>query len=317
MESVPCGEKVGGRKVQNFQGTICEIMKLRIYQSDSLLGYYLAILENNIYCSDHEVTKPLRKQDAWKSRILEIRTLPKSKLGMAAHCELSNEYGCNTGSLDPKDQLMSSLRASSPPDVDENQASCWPEGFDTTPFHIISRGSSRKLATLNDHIKSKVDRELSPSHQVPGYVYVFEAENIHGYFKIGYTTLPVSERLQNLSFDCNRQLNVLFPTSSESAQTVPNAWRVEELCHAELVDCQVYIDCTGCLCEHKEWFRISAAEAIAVVQKWSKWMYSTPYDPALGSLKEKEKRRILDMDKFKNELAGTATDKIVTIEDIS
>jgi hypothetical protein len=46
-------------------------------------------------------------------------------------------------------------------------------------------------------------------------------------------------------------------------------------------------------------------------------MYSTPYDPALGSLKEKEKRRILDMDKFKNELAGTATDKIVTIEDIS
>jgi hypothetical protein len=92
---------------------------------------------------------------------------------------------------------------------------------------------------------------------------------------------------------------VLFPTSSESAQTVPNAWRVEELCHAELVDCQVYIDCTGCLCEHKEWFQISAAEAIAVVQKWSTWMYSTPYDPALGSLKEKERRKILDMDKFK------------------
>jgi hypothetical protein len=160
------------------------------------------------------------------------------------------------------------------------------------------------MNTLNEYIQSIIGRNLSDGNRKSGYIYVFQAENIKEYLKIGYTTLPVIERLQLLSFDCNRQMNVLFPTPPESAKKVPNAFRVEELCHAELVDYQVHIDCTGCLCEHKEWFQISAADGIAVVKKWSAWMNSTPYDPALGSLREKEKRKVSDMDDFMSELAG-------------
>ncbi|KAJ5906919.1 DUF1766-domain-containing protein [Penicillium subrubescens] len=98
-------------------------------------------------------------------------------------------------------------------------------------------------------------------------------------------------------------MKVLFPTAPESVKPVPNAWRVEELCHTELVDYQVQVDYTGCLSEHREWFQISAADAFAVIKKWSAWMRTTPYDPVLGNLKEKEKRKAAEMDDFMSELA--------------
>jgi hypothetical protein len=101
-------------------------------------------------------------------------------------------------------------------------------------------------------------------------------------------------------------MKVLFPVPLESAKMVPNAWRVEQLCHAELVDCRVHIDCSGCLCEHKEWFKISAEDAFPVVKKWSAWICSTPYESTLGSLKEEERRKISDMNHFMRELAGVA-----------
>lgn len=298
-ESNLCGEKVGGRKVQNFQRTIGEIMKLRIYLRDSYIDHYLGILEKNVYCSDHELTTPLRKQDYWKSRILEIRTMAD----LDAAVSTPGHYG----PLDSNDQKISSLRIPPSSGIDKNPTSLWLEAFDTTPFHIIPRRNRRKMNTLNDYIQSIIGRKLSIGNRKPGYIYVFQAENIKEYLKIGYTTAPVIERLQSLSFDCNRRIKVLFPTPPESAKMVPNAFRVEELCHAELVDCQVHIDCTGCLCEHEEWYQISTADAIAVVKKWSAWMNSIPYDPELRSLKKKEKRKVSDTDNFMNELARSAT----------
>jgi hypothetical protein len=58
-----CGKAIGGRKVQNYQRTIGEIMRLGIYLRKSHIDYYLGILENNVYCSDYELTMPLRKKD--------------------------------------------------------------------------------------------------------------------------------------------------------------------------------------------------------------------------------------------------------------
>lgn len=139
----------------------------------------------------------------------------------------------------------------------------------------------------------------------PGYIYVFEAENAQGFIKIGYTAQLVADRLKNLRFQFNRQLKVLFPTPS-GAILVPNAYYVEKLCHAELIDYQVHIDCTGCQQEHHEWFQTSPENAIAVIRKWSAWMNSDPYDPALRSLEEREKGRLSIMANFMIEIAKVA-----------
>ena len=132
--------------------------------------------------------------------------------------------------------------------------SLWPGDFDTTLFHIIPRRNRRNINTPNDNIQRIIGQDLSSKSRNPGYIYVVEAEKINGHLKIGYTTVSVIERLQSLIFDCNRQMEVLFPLPPESEKMVPNARRVEQLCLAELVDFQVYVDCTGCLCEHQEWF---------------------------------------------------------------
>lgn len=126
--------------------------------------------------------------------------------------------------------------------------------LETTPFQILPRRNRRGTKTLNDYVHERICRSLSFRHRKRGYIYAFQAKSNPGYIKIGYTTGPVLERLRSLIFDCNREMKVLFPTPPESVETVPNAWRVEELCHAELVDYQVQVDCTGCLSEHREWF---------------------------------------------------------------
>jgi hypothetical protein len=294
-----CGKNVGGRKVQNFQRTIGEIMRLRIYLRDSDIDHYLGILEKDVYCSDHELTTPLRKQDDWKLRILKFRTM--------ADLDEAISIPEHRGPLDSNDKQTSTLGI--PPSSEIDQSSTFlPLGtFDTTPFHIISKGNRRKNDTLYDYIASKIHKSLSIGNRESGYIYVFQAENIPEYLKIGYTTISVTERRESLSFGCNRRIKVLFPTPPESAEMVPNAFRVEQLCHAELVDRQVYFDCTGCLSKHGEWFQISAADAIAVVKKWSAWMNSTPYDPVLRSLKRTEKIKVLDMDVFMSKLAKPVT----------
>jgi hypothetical protein len=315
-ESNICGEKVGGRKVQIYREIISEIIRLRIYLMDSHIDGYLGILEENVYCSDHELTMPPQKRDYWKSRILKICAMAGLNSGVFAQHQVPHKPECqilcsesteHCDSIDSNYQYTSISRVPPSSDIDKIMASFRLKKFDTTPFRIVPRRNRRNMNTLNDYIRSKIGRNLSNGNRKPGYIYVFQAENDQRFTKIGYTTSPVIDRLKNLSFECNRQLKTLFPTPPEIAMLVPNAFRVEELCHAELVDFQIYVSCTGCLSEHHEWFRVSPADAIAVVKKWSKWMNSTPYDPALGGLKEKEKRRISAMDDFMNELAEAAT----------
>jgi hypothetical protein len=61
---------------------------------------------------------------------------------------------------------------------------------------------------------------------------------------------------------------------------VPNAARVEQLCHAELKRQNIRIYCSGCLKPHIEWFEISPSKAISVIEKWSKWMISQSNQPS-------------------------------------
>lgn len=201
-----------------------------------------------MYCSDHELTMPLQKGDYWKSKILGIRTTADFGVELPTRSEVPYESECKSlGSESTehcdgfylKGQQILSLK------IPEDSALVLLEGFDTTPFQIIPRGSRRSTKTLNDYVHERICRNLSSWHREPGYIYAFQAKSNPGYIKIGYTTGPVIERLQSLIFDCNREMKVLFPTPPESVNSVPNAWRVEELCYAELVDYQVQMIVQG------------------------------------------------------------------------
>jgi hypothetical protein len=90
---------------------------------------------------------------------------------------------------------------------------------------------------------------------------------------------------------------------------VPNARRVEALCHAELQYQNIRIDCSGCLMQHVEWFEVSTEEAIALIRRWSKWMVNYPHQPSsprssdAWTLKENEERRAKNIGRFIEELS--------------
>ncbi|KAL6232414.1 hypothetical protein BDW75DRAFT_217841 [Aspergillus navahoensis] len=145
-------------------------------------------------------------------------------------------------------------------------------------------------------------KTLSAKDQETGYLYIYEVEGNKEFVKIGYTTRSIKERHEEWCFDCNRKPKLLFPGPAMKAPLVPNARRVEALCHAELSHRQVIIFCYGCLKTHQEWFRVSSAEAVAVIEKWSAWMKKEPYKSDKSSLKEEETRKASDMDQFMTDL---------------
>jgi hypothetical protein len=163
-----------------------------------------------------------------------------------------------------------------------------------------------------------------------GYVYAYEVEGNNGYVKIGYTTRSVTDRHNEWSFDCNRQTKSLYPpltaaanisssaaattpaarpVATETAILVPHARRIEALCHAELDHRRIRIYCGACLKQHIEWFNVSAAEVTAVIQKWSRWMATRPYEllqlryGPKWVLKADEVQRMLKIEQFMRELA--------------
>lgn len=299
-EKVLCEKRIGGRKVQEYRKQIGDILQLNTYSKDSCMDHLLEVLEKNIYCRDHELTTPLKRRDSWKSNIMEILANVKSDSKNSSHSHGFVESQRQTAGFgasshreapDSSYQEISTLGAPPSVNIDKLTALSWLQEFDSTPFRILPRKNKRDKETLNAFIQRKIEADLVPLETKPGYIYVFEAAKVQGFIKIGYTTRAVAGRLENLQFECNRRLKMLFPMPSDTV-LIPNAYRVEKLCHAELVDQQVHIDCTGCLQEHHEWFRTSSENAIAVIKKWSAWMNSEPYDPALRRLKDRERSRI-------------------------
>jgi hypothetical protein len=67
--------------------------------------------------------------------------------------------------------------------------------------------------------------------------------------------------------------------------------------------------CSACLKPHVEWFKVSDAEATAVIQKWSRWIATHPYEllqlrgRSKWSLKSAEVQRTLRFEQFMGEIA--------------
>ncbi|KAH7393565.1 T5orf172 domain-containing protein [Cadophora sp. MPI-SDFR-AT-0126] len=298
-----CKMGIGGQRVQNCSKTIDEIIKPEVYLDDAYLDGFLKILEANMYCHHHINRRPLKYVAQWKLSIFEIR-----KKGGPKMMPYSTK---NNNTLVSQNRGLPAPRSSRPLALDlaQDPAAFWPNTYDRTPFDILSRGNRLADYKSSYHlIQSELKRPLDEIDQQEGYVYLYEVEGNSGFVKLGYTRGPVKVRHQDWTFDCNRVARTLYPISSSSAIPVRNAKRIEALCHAELDHRRIKIYCKGCLKQHIEWFEISPEEAIAVIRKWSNWTATLPYEmprlrSGVPSLKEEERQKVRDIDRFMKELS--------------
>lgn len=283
----PCGRKIGGRKVQNRAKTIEEIAKPEIYRDSYELVLWFMVLENYMYCHLHQ-SQGRKQLEAWKletERILgekgsrQLVTSDKSEQVQGpGNVDLASTTGSYQGTIDSSPSKHST--AVSGNSRYPSPAEFWPETYDTTPFIVPPKANhirNRRQSCFG--VQKQLQTPLRKEHRDEGYLYAYEVEGNKGFVKIGYTTRTVEERHEEWSFDCNRLCKPIYPPVLNQNAAVPNAARVEKLCHAELKHRNTWIYCTGCLMQHKEWFEVPSSEAIAVIEKWSKWMRSHPYQP--------------------------------------
>ncbi|KAH7230881.1 T5orf172 domain-containing protein [Fusarium tricinctum] len=320
MEEFPIGDDpfiVAGRRIRKalaLESTKCiGIVKPQNYRNDSYLDGFLKVLETNMYCNRHMNQKALQKVACWKSSIVEILDQSLSKLAKSDATEDTEErLGTTTelGNLESplassSDGLISGSGSQSISNFEGDLSAFWPVSYDTSPFEITEKSKkSPPHESLYENVKSKMIRDLENKDLEEGYIYLYEVDGNPGFVKIGYTTQSVEDRLKDWKDKCNRDPKTLYPNTSGGDTTVPNARRVEALCHAELEHRRVWIFCPSCLKPHTEWFETTSAKAIETIKKWSCWMKTQPYlSVKLGNeekwkIKEEERQRTQDMNQF-------------------
>jgi hypothetical protein len=322
-----CRRSIGGQRVQNCRKTIDQIIQPDVYEDAELLEGYLRVLEMNMYCPSHIDKQSYKKVSTWKSSIIDI--LEKSRRELARDVNLlisrvedeveaisSNDVSKGTGITEAivwsNGQLPTPRNTRSlSPEFYHSPSKFWPPTLDTSPFQRLPRlDDTPNPRECYDLVKKVVTRNLAKTHHTEGYVYLYEVEGNEGFVKIGYTK-ALDKRHQDWKFDCNRETKLLYPLSEDDLEKVPNAPRVEALCHSELDHCRIRVDCGACLKEHIEWFEISPKECIQVIKKWSQWMRTDPFESVMtdqGMLLQSEVReKTEDMDKFMKSVAMLAS----------
>ena len=287
--------RIGGRNVQNRTKTLKEISKTEVYLNEDNLNYALKELELNMFCTHHTNQRSSERLTSWKKRIVDIihemecrvpGHLKESNATESHERQVSQQTSPPTRNGLSKQRDISSSKDSNqewtPPFTDSNKRVAYmSDTYDTSPFDIVERSIPQddykaSYNEIEDLMKKRLDNDKD---QKMGHIYAYEVEGNKGFVKIGYTTHSVEKRHKEWCFDCNRQPIPLFPKSADKAALVPNARRVEALCHAELRHRQIIIYCDGCLKTHEEWFKVTPEKAIAVIKKWTAWMMKEPYTP--------------------------------------
>jgi hypothetical protein len=318
-----CRRSVGGQRVQNCRKTIDEILQPDVYKDAELLDGYLRVLEANMYCPSHIDKQGYKRVGNWKSRITDI--LEKSKTELVRNANLlipsadeesgainseavSASSGTTEASVWPNGQLLTPRNTRSlSPEFYNSPSKFWPSALDASPFQRLPWFDDvPNPRECYDLVKKAVTDSSAKTHNIEGYVYLYEVEGNPGLVKIGYTE-ALEKRHKDWAFDCNRETKPLYPLSKDDLEKVPNAPRVEALCHKELAYCKIRVDCGACLKEHVEWFEISSKRAIQVIKKWSQWMRQNPYENATNDqrmlLKKEQNEATKDMDKFMESVA--------------
>lgn len=285
-DRTPCIKGIGGWCVKCRAETIGVILNPETYLNDEMLEYYLHVLKVNMFCDKHINDQGPEQVAAWKREIQKIRK-EKNRV---------NSPEDEDSTAQPTSLLS-----------DRDPAAHWTHEFDTTPFDIIVNNTSDCFKSSFPEIRKTLEKPLKPNDPEKGHVYAYEVEGNAGFVKIGFTSQTTEDRHKGWSFDCNRKPIALYPIPPTQV-TVPNARRVEKLCHAELTHRNIKIYCHGCLKTHIEWFKVSPEEAIAVIKKWSRWMLTSPYEPQPNEkswrLKKKESEKAKDIDRFMKRLSA-------------
>jgi hypothetical protein len=331
-----CKERIGGWKVQNCKKTLQELIKQEIYSDDAKLEFLLKVLEWNAHCNSHQSSTRFTRVAAWKESIMAVRPLPMpvSNRGLTSNVANDPESSprAQTDSLSAQ-TLSITEKSAFPimqvlPSPDSDPALYWPKAFDSSPFHILAQANHNSIPTSSHELIRDVIRKPLDADDLPGgCVYAYEVDGNKGYIKIGFTTRSVTKRHEEWSFHCNRQTKPLYPPLAQGGATiliekeaaatpavrVPHARRVEALCHAELDHRRIRIYCTACMKQHIEWFDVSAMEATTVIQKWSRWMSTQPYElrglrfNSKRTLKISELERTSTFDLFMRDIAEAVT----------
>ncbi|TID13125.1 hypothetical protein E2P81_ATG09854 [Venturia nashicola] len=114
---------------------------------------------------------------------------------------------------------------------------------------------------IDDRIRKRVREPLTPNQVLDGtkgYVYILEAVNQPGIFKIGSTERTITERKEEIERTCGRQLIEHY-----GSELLPFAQRAEKLCHEMLNFYRRRYPCsrctnsiTGLAVRHEEWFEL-------------------------------------------------------------
>lgn len=280
-DGTPCRSRTMGWRVQNRSKTIDIILKPDTHLDDRRLEYFLRVLRACMLCNDHvNEAQGHGNITTWKEKLQGILK------------ENSNEEG--SAALP-----ISKLPSKEPVDY-------WAHKFDKSSFDIIADNTSKNRNSSFSGIRKALESAIEKNNSKQGYVYAFEDEENPGFVKIGCTTKTPEDRIQEWKDGCNRNFRALHLHSSTSVK-VPNAHRVEELCHAELKHRNIRIYCHCCLKPHVEWFKVMPDDATAVIEKWSKWMLNEPHTPYTkqGTLRVKEKVMLRDIGDFMERLSAS------------
>ncbi|KAL2851247.1 T5orf172 domain-containing protein [Aspergillus pseudodeflectus] len=279
-----CLRRLGGQKVQNYQKTINVIVKPDTYLDDSELHYFLEVLQHNSFCSYHVYNQGAEQVAKWKLIIMDLRSesvIPRPDLNIS----LSSNGGTRLATTTNLHMDTSSSNMARRHSKTLSPDQFWPEEYDNTAFEIVTKPTETGDNELPFQSIQRIQHAtLEKTDQAKGYVYAYEVKGNKGFVKIGFTSkCTIEERLSEWTRDCNRLVLPIYPTDPRTAVAVPYAARVEALCHAELRHCNELIYCNACLKQHLEWFQVTTNEAIAVIQKWSNWMWMQPlpYPPSL------------------------------------
>lgn len=291
-DSTPCLMRIGGKRVLKGKRTIALIIEPDNYPHDDELTCLLKVLASNVICHHHKgQISGLVAQ--WKHRITMIY-----EAYSAQERPLKSTY--STG-------FLRKLKG--------DPAKFWDDADDKSAFRTeIEKDRPSDGLACYSLIQHKIMEPLKKSELVKGYVYAYEVEGNEGFVKIGYTTRPIEVRSAEWKVECDRAPKVLYPLGP--TEKIPHANRVEGLCLAELKHRNMTVICEACPKRHIEWVKIPAAEAIAVIQKWTKWIQTAPFkdskrqlrqwevDNEITSwnLRDEEEKRTGDMLNFMHEL---------------
>ncbi|KAL6790043.1 T5orf172 domain-containing protein [Trichoderma sp. SZMC 28012] len=314
-----CRWELDGQKMQDYTKTIDEIIKSVAGFDDAKIELLLKVLAYNGLCHHHQYQSS-KHIELWTSRLVEIRSTYQAETKQLANsgCTLDDSDMSGTTSqpeIVQRLMLKNSTKhdlgkrvdsttidfASPPPDQ------YWPKAFDESPFKIVKRRDSpQDPKSSYTEIKTNAMRPLEENLEdlEKGFIYLYTVKGNERFVKIGYTTRSPATRHEEWKLSCNREPKSLYESS-----IVPNARRIEALCHAELDYCRISVDCTGCSMQHIEWFEMAPDDAISVIKKWSKWMDFHPYtetSPESGlkwALKAEEVKKLDNVDTFMKDLA--------------